>query len=399
MIVDEELLTDFMEESKDIIKRVNDVMEVLSTQPLDQSQIEELFRSVHTIKGGAVMFGWKNTQEKSHVLESYLGECKKDLSRFDMDHVREAIDEIENLLENKDVQSNSALSADSNKEDEIAKQKEQIKHPEENKKTARGEVLRIPLKKVNDTLNSIWEIFLIRNQISYLFEKNKVFFKKNYEIFQEWEILDNSLKRNITELESTAMSMRMENMSSLYSRMAKVVREYKKNTAKDIELQAIGEEVELDKKVIDKLGEPLIHLVRNALDHGIEYPDKRKEKNKPTKGKIKLSAYSLSDKVVLKIEDDGKGINPQKIKEKALQMGLDLSHIHSDIDMIHLIFSSGFSTAEMITDVSGRGVGMDAVRKSIQNLGGEIFIDSQVGKGTIFTIELPLSLSVIDSIL
>lgn len=514
--MDDELLNDFLAEAEDILERVGQLMDELGSRPPTIEDIDELFRSIHTVKGGAGMFGWNNTLNTGHTLETYLGKCKNDISLFDYDYVRDFVDLIENLLEANDemtgevptqseesndrgelggdtLKYNSVLFSDffetfpeivdgelqkgakffefkvspSEKEDLIIElenlgiekfseedsgdevdilvvtpntvkednpifekigklnnyleisalesessnsetvelveaekaNEEGVKEVTEKSSSQKVDLLRVPTTKVNQALNSVWEIFLLRNQMAYLFEKNKEFLRGNIDMIQEWEMLDNALKRNIAELESTTMGMRMSDLSSLFTRMKKVVRSYQKTSGKKINFETHGDEIELDKKVIDMLGEPLIHLVRNAMDHGIECPEDRAERNKPTEGQIKLSARSLSDKVIITIEDDGKGIDAKAILASAKKKGIDTSQIKTDQEAISLIFSAGFSTAEVVTDVSGRGVGMDAVIRSIEKLGGDVFIETKIGKGSLFHIELPLSMSVVSSIL
>jgi two-component system chemotaxis sensor kinase CheA len=515
--MDDDLLNDYLAEAEDILVRVEEILDELSSRSVLIEDIDDLFRSIHTIKGGAGMFGWSNTQNVGHDLETYLGKCKTELSKFNYDFVRERVDIITNLLENNDEGDLDSLSENQLEEtaensinhgycsvyfadfvhnfdelldleissgkliyelkvpllvnekikkflknikadilsesevesfillllsvpnecvneklisqlerigdfNEITKgQEEEVgtlvvninqaaieidssdeaHNPEKNKAVgnSKKDLLRVPTSKLNEALNSVWEIFLLRNQIAYLFEKNKDFLKKNIDMVQEWEILDNALKRNISELESTTMSMRMNDLSSLFSRMQKVVRSYQKNCGKEINFITEGDDIELDKKIIDMLGEPLIHLVRNAMDHGIETAEVRQASQKPKSGTISLKAVTQSDKVIIELVDDGKGIDGKKILKKAQEKGLDTTNIKTDEDAIDLIFSPGFSTAEEVTDVSGRGVGMDAVRRSIQKIGGEVFIETTVGKGSSFKIELPLSMSVVSSIL
>lgn len=216
---------------------------------------------------------------------------------------------------------------------------------------------------------------------------------------QEWELMDNALKRNVSELEATTMNMRMTDLSSLFKRMEKVVRSYVSSSHKKIIFETEGEDIELDKKVIDMLGEPMIHLVRNAMDHGIESPEERIKAKKLETGTIRLKAKSQSGKVVISIEDDGKGIDGEKILKSAINKGLDCSHINGPDEAVQLIFAAGFSTAEEVTDVSGRGVGMDAVKQSIEQLGGDVKISTAVGKGSTFNVSLPLSMSVVSSII
>ncbi|MGK5085293.1 methyl-accepting chemotaxis protein [Bdellovibrionota bacterium FG-1] len=278
----------------------------------------------------------------------------------------------------------------------IQKRSTEVEKPQQ----ALAEVLRIPLPLVSGALNNIWEIFLIRNQIGYLFDQERPMLKERTEFLQSWEFLDTALKRNVSELENALMAMRLNNLKPLYGRMEKLVRSYlDEHKEKKVEFLTAGESMELDKKVIDVLGEPLIHLIRNSLDHGIETADMRVKLGKPPCGTLRLSTELQADQVLVKIQDDGNGIDGAKLIEKARGKKIDVTPYLQGISPVEIIFLPGFSTAEKVTDVSGRGIGMDAVRHSVGELGGSIEIDTEVGMGTTFSIYLPLSLSVVPAAL
>jgi two-component system chemotaxis sensor kinase CheA len=167
---------------------------------------------------------------------------------------------------------------------------------------------------------------------------------------------------------------------------------------KDVELKTVGENTELDKGLIEKIADPLTHLVRNSIDHGIETPEKRLAAGKPAKGTITLRAFHQGGSITIEVMDDGAGLNREKILSKARSQGLAVADTMSDVEVWNLIFEAGFSTAEVVTDISGRGVGMDVVRRNIQALGGSVEIDSTLGVGTRMTIRLPLTLAIVDGL-
>ncbi len=208
------------------------------------------------------------------------------------------------------------------------------------------------------------------------------------------------IERLSTELRDNAMGLRMVPIGSTFSRFARLVRDLSKTLGKRINLVTKGGETELDKSVIDKLNDPLVHLIRNAVDHGIELPEEREGKGKSPEGTVTLSADYSGANVVLEIRDDGAGLNREKILSKALEKGLiSGEEVMSDNDVYKLILQPGFSTAKQITDVSGRGVGMDVVSREIESLGGSIFIRSELGKGSVISLSLPLTLAIIEGLL
>ena len=204
------------------------------------------------------------------------------------------------------------------------------------------------------------------------------------------------LERNTRDLQESVMSIRMLPISFVFSRFPRLVRDLSGKLGKQVELKLSGENTELDKGLIERIADPLTHLVRNSLDHGIEAPEKREVAGKHAVGTITLKAYHQGGNIVIEVGDDGAGIDRQKVLAKARERGMAVSDQMSDQEVFALIFEAGFSTAELVTDVSGRGVGMDVVRRNIQAMGGRVEIESMLGIGTRMTVRLPLTLAILD---
>jgi two-component system chemotaxis sensor kinase CheA len=206
------------------------------------------------------------------------------------------------------------------------------------------------------------------------------------------------LERNTRDLQEAVMSIRMIPMSFVFSRFPRLVRDLSTKMKKEVNFKTQGEGTELDKGLIEKITDPLTHLVRNSMDHGIESPEVRREKGKDPKGNLVLRAFHQGGNVVIEVQDDGAGLDREKILAKARERGLNVSDAMSDQEVWQLIMAPGFSTAEVVTDVSGRGVGMDVVKKNIESLGGRVEIESYSGAGTKMTIRLPLTLAILDGL-
>jgi len=205
------------------------------------------------------------------------------------------------------------------------------------------------------------------------------------------------LERNVRELQEGVMRVRMLPISFVFSRFPRMVRDLSHRLGKEIELKLTGESTELDKTVLEKIGDPLVHLVRNSIDHGIEKPDVRRNAGKTAAGTVHLNAYHKGGSITVEVRDDGAGLDRDRILNKARERGLvGANDVPEDSAIYDLIFAAGFSTAEQTTDVSGRGVGMDVVRRNVQELGGTIEIRTERGKGSCFTITLPLTLAIVD---
>lgn len=204
------------------------------------------------------------------------------------------------------------------------------------------------------------------------------------------------------DLQNIILTMRMVPVETVFNRFPKMVRQLTRDLHKKVNLEIIGAETELDRTVIDELGDPLVHLIRNALDHGIESPEVRKAAGKPEEGKVELRAYHSGNHVFIELEDDGAGVNREKVLEKAISRGIvtpEAAETMPDNQVNELILASGFSTADVISDISGRGVGLDVVKSTIESLGGNITIESTEGKGSLFSVQLPLTLSIISVML
>lgn len=205
------------------------------------------------------------------------------------------------------------------------------------------------------------------------------------------------IERHTRAMQESVMSIRMMPISFAFNRMPRIVHDVSAKLEKDIELVMEGENTEVDKTVLEKLTDPLVHIIRNSVDHGIEKPDVRESKGKPRKGTVRLSAFHAGGNIVIQIKDDGAGIRLDKVRQKAIDAGIVGEHqILSEKENIDLIFHAGFSTADQVTDISGRGVGMDVVRRNIRELGGTIEVQTEPNNGSIFTIRLPLTLAILD---
>ncbi len=254
-----------------------------------------------------------------------------------------------------------------------------------------GGTIRVGIDKVDEMINMVGELVITQSMLSTLGE--------NFDL-SKMEALQQGLaqlQRNARELQAGVMQMRMVPISFVFSRFTRLVHDVSQQLGKKIELVVVGESTELDKTVVEKLGDPLVHLIRNSLDHGLEPPEERLAANKSETGKVHLSAYHQGGSVVIEIADDGRGLNTEKIRVKAIEKGLiSENEVLADKQIFELIFLPGFSTADSLGDLSGRGVGMDVVRKNILSLGGSIDVSSTVGKGSQFVIRLPLTLAILD---
>lgn len=217
-------------------------------------------------------------------------------------------------------------------------------------------------------------------------------------VFEKLHSSMNQLERNTRDLQESVMSIRMMPISFVFSRYPRVVRDLASKLNKRVELKTVGENTELDKGLIEKIADPLTHLVRNSLDHGIEIPEKRIAAGKSAQGTITLRAFHQGGSIVIEVSDDGAGLNRARILAKARERGLPVHDGMTDQEVWLLIFEAGFSTAEAVTDVSGRGVGMDVVKRNIQGMGGRIDIESAFGVGTRISIRLPLTLAILDGL-
>ena len=261
------------------------------------------------------------------------------------------------------------------------------------KTTTESSSIRVSIDKVDELINMVGELVITQSMLSQLGEDEN-FGAEQIEKLKSGLM---QLERNTREMQENVMRIRMLPISFVFQRFPRLVHDLSDKLDKKIELVLSGESTELDKTVMEKIGDPLVHLVRNSLDHGIEIPEARIAAGKPETGEIHLNAYHEGGNIVIEITDDGAGLNLEKILEKAKSSGLvgDNEKLADD-EIADLIFRPGFSTADVVSDVSGRGVGMDVVRRNIRALGGTVDVKTQAGVGSVFTIRLPLTLAILD---
>ena len=264
--------------------------------------------------------------------------------------------------------------------------------------------IRVDHEKLDHLMNVIGELIINRNRFSMLAHQleESTSMEQVPSIAQNFSETTYAMARISDDLQATIMKVRMVPVASVFSRFPRLVRDLARKSQKEVELVVEGEDTELDKSVVEVIGDPLVHLIRNSVDHGVEEESVRLAAGKPAKGTVYLRAFYKGNSVTIEIEDDGKGIDPEKMREVAIRKGLlspEEAKQLDDRESMELIFAPGFSSAEQITDISGRGVGMDVVRTNIKSLKGSISIHSEKGKGTRFSLSLPLTLAIIDALM
>ncbi|MCP5244444.1 MAG: chemotaxis protein CheA [Burkholderiales bacterium] len=266
------------------------------------------------------------------------------------------------------------------------------KQSKSNTAASESSSIRVSIEKVDQMINLVGELVITQAMLA------QTASEVDPVIYEKLNNGMNQLERNTRDLQEAVMSIRMLPISFVFSRYPRVVRDLAAKLDKKVELKTVGEGTELDKGLIEKIADPLTHLVRNSLDHGIESPEKRIAAGKLAKGTITLRAFHQGGSIVIEVGDDGAGLNRERIIAKALERGISVHDGMTDQEVWMLIFEAGFSTAEQVTDVSGRGVGMDVVKRNIQDMGGRVEIDSVFGVGTRITIRLPLTLAILDGL-
>lgn len=329
------------------------------------------------------------------------------ITKHSEESIRNSLNNISelNTVELEQLSFESILALDSNEEalsdsSTVTIETEKVT-PSENtkdvsdqpKKARTGKTVRVDIDRLDNLMNLVSELIIIKTRLD-----------DAHQMTQEKSISDTTeqLERITTSLHDAVMKVRMVPIERVFNRFPRMVRDLSKELGKEIDLIMTGEDTEVDRTVIDEIGDPLIHLIRNAMDHGIEEPDVRIKSHKNKTGKLKLTAFPDGNNVVIEVEDDGKGVDIEKVKSKAIANGLiseSQSQLMESKELIQLLFHPGFSTADKVSDLSGRGVGLDVVQTKIENLGGEVEIDSKPGIGSRFTIRLPLTLAIIQALL
>lgn len=341
------------------------------------------------------------TEDEINLLDKAFAEVNNSLQAQNLKGI--IPDSHDNISEStKSRESKLSLQKDSNPiNNNKSKSDEHSKSAMGKKPKVSSETIRVDVERVESLMDLSGELVLGRNRLQQLTELMESQLE-NKDILIDLVESTAQIDFVTTEIQSAVMRMRMVPVGKLYQKAPRIVRDLSREFGKQIKLEVFGEETEIDRGIIEELNDPLVHMIRNSCDHGIESPEIRKKLGKSEQGTITLDAEQEGNNIVLKISDDGAGMDPEKLKEKAIEKGIisqEQAAQMGDREAYQLIFAPGFSTAKKVTSVSGRGVGMDVVRTNIQNLKGMVEIDSEYGMGSTFIIKLPLTLAIIQGLL
>jgi len=456
-----EIIDDFLVETDELLRSLDNNLVKLESTPGDLNLLNEIFRAAHTIKGTSSFLGFEQVTSLTHKMEDVLNKLRKaemvvtadimDVLLESLDLLKVLIDMVkggdsseiplEEILKRlADLQSSQttlvrdeaaslpeipAASIDSNtlpatpvaassaaavptsdvepvaESENASKGQAAQKKGAQDKKSSSDQTIRVDVDRLDSLMNLMGELVLSRNSLIQTINR----FGGDGNASAEVERLNQAaatVNYITTELQMAVMKMRMQPISKVFSRFPRLVRDLSRDSGKQIDLVMTGEETELDKSVIEEIGDPLVHIIRNSCDHGIEVPEARVAKGKPAKGTVRLGASQEGSNIVIRIQDDGKGLDIVAIRSKAVERGLatraEVDKM-ADKDVFRFIFEAGLSTAKVVTDVSGRGVGMDVVRTNIEKLNGMIELESKVDLGTTLTIKLPLTLAILQGLL
>jgi two-component system chemotaxis sensor kinase CheA len=424
----------FIDEAREHLQQLNEGVALLEQGQADTEQINGLFRSAHTLKGSSRMLKLVPITETAHALEDLLSALREGKLTFDgaqhsgllyqaLDHLTSLVDQLAEHqdpagLPGRDAALCQALTqaaegqqapADSNSKSLDSQPEPDITPaPAKEASLKTSDSVRIKLTRLDELIKLMGEIVSSHAHMRELVKDSRQLKQEASLASSRWLNDLDSFNRELRdgvqiqeslmqELHDKALQLRMLPLTTIFDSAGRLVREMARSLGKQVECRVIGAEIELDRQMIDQLADPVIHLLRNALDHGLESPEERKTLGKPVQGQITLSAWQDGSWVVIEVRDDGRGISLQAIRDKVLQKELmtpEQLDALSDQEIMDLIFLPGFSTSAMITEISGRGVGMDVVKSSVvDSLQGTLKVHSQPGKGSRFSLRLPLSLA------
>lgn len=455
---DPEIVKEFLTESGDHLESVESQILQLEENPDNTDIINTIFRPIHSTKGSAGFLGLKDMGTVSHELETLLDEARKGnlkITPLIIEILYEGVDILKRLrglvakkvekidvsdeivdyapvivkIKNALVGQKATESAPSKPQHlgEILVEKGEIteddldKALEEQEKLQQkkigeiivekgivtketidsalktlpatapvSETVKVDIQKIDSLVNLVGELVIANALIKDLLENTNSTSNKNI----------SHLGKIVKDIQDQVMSIRMVPIKSTFQKMSRLVRDVSKKAGKKVKLEVSGEETELDKSVIESIGDPLVHILRNSVDHGIEPEEERIAAGKPALGHVYLDAFHKGGNIFIEIRDDGRGLRKDKLLKKAIEKGIMSENATlTEQQIFGLIFAAGFSTAEKITDISGRGVGMDVVKKNIERLRGKVEISSEEGKGTKISIKLPLTMAIIDGMI
>lgn len=400
------IINTFVDEAKELLAKMEEVLLKIEKGDQNPDLINDLFRSFHTLKGAAGMFSFNEISDFAHEIENLLATVRNNKTSLNNDKVSvllEIVDFLAILLQSSITQSITAdlLSNKSKLLNKLHSSNNVIMDhipivsiaPVEAVVSTINSSIKIDPNKLDEIINLIGEIVIAQEYLNNLVQTQNVDYIT---------LLNHSekLSKLIDSLKNLSLQLRMLPIKEIFSKFGRVVRDIATQQNKQIKLQIHGEDTELDKVIMEKINDPLLHLIRNACDHGIDLPEERVAIGKPICGLVQLQAYQENGEVVINAIDDGRGIDLDQVKQKAIKLGL-ASHdlMLSEQEILSYIFEPGFSTSEQVTNISGRGVGMDVVKKEIEKLHGSIHIKTKKMQGTTISIRLPLSLAIIEGLL
>jgi len=411
---DPEIIADFILESREHLSSIEQRLLILERDPANAEAIHSIFRGFHTIKGVAGFLEFPAIQEVAHEVETALNLAREgklavtpaviDVILESVDSVSKGIAAVESTGTCRRLEGHGRLLG--KVRDLMAQppaaaapaepsQPESAAPPPEDKAKRQGADafrVRVDTAKLDYLVDMVGEMVIAQSMVRHNQALAAAADPCLHRDFAQ-------LERITSEVQKTAMAMRMVPVGQLFQRTARLIRDLSRKTGKQAELVTRGDEIELDKTIAEELADPLMHMVRNSIDHGVETPGERRALGKNAQARITLAACHQAGQITVEVADDGRGLNKEKILVKARQRGLieDGGHL-SETDIFRLIMEPGFSTADAVTDISGRGVGMDVVRKQVEKLRGRIEIHSRAGEGTTFLMKLPLTLAIIDGL-
>jgi len=415
--MDMEILPDYLVEAREMLEKAQESTLLLEGEPGNGEALASLFRAVHTIKGGASFLEVGHLVEWAHDLESLLDKLRSGrlaVTSIRIDAVLQGLDVMERMLQ--DLAQNqippagppelgsliqSLTNQESDQEQRPAPEARSTEHnsfpaaapvaPPSRGAEAIENSLRIDALRLDAVMNQVGELVLLRNRLASAVGSLG---KEN----EDMSRIAREMDLTVNDIQNTVMRLRMQPCKRLFQQLPRVVRDLSRQLGKEVRLEIVGEDVEIDKTVVDALSAPMTHLVRNSLDHGVEPPEARVEVNKPPAATLRVAAIHLGDKVRIEVADDGRGIDRRLVTQKAIDKGVisaeQAAHL-SEQEALELIFRPGFSTQEQASDVSGRGVGMDVVKSTTHRLRGRLTIDTHPGQGTRIAMEFPLTLAVL----
>jgi two-component system, chemotaxis family, sensor kinase CheA len=452
---DRDLISGFVAESSEYLESIEVNILELENKPGDPDTINNIFRTFHTIKGVSGFLNLRTINELAHNLEYLLDDVRDgklemqaevidvvlsvgDLMRSMVRNIKEVLDqgpeayvEIDITAHLERIKAVQGQTPGGDPPEELASAPEAMPVPAailnpdrisvqeqgpgsvpeepaidwssgvpEEQPSRQGmrasrvaDAIRVNVDKLDGLVNAVGELVIMQALVR---QNPAVVQLANPKLTRDFA----QLSRITTEVQRTAMSMRMVPIRQTFTKMIRLVRDLSRKSGKQVDLVMSGEETEIDRNMVDSIYDPLVHMVRNSVDHGVQLPAEREKQGKSPTSTVSLRAYQKGGNIIIEIEDDGQGLDSEKIRQKAIERGFIKSgEVLSDYEVNNLIFLPGFSTADRITDVSGRGVGMDVVKKAVEKLRGKVEVRNQPGQGALFLLQLPLTLAIIDGII